>query len=138
MKAHLLSKKDILAMPDEEYMNATQIAFFKLLLESARLELTRNAENTSQHLREHEEAADPADRATQEELRGLELRTRDRERKLLKKINAALLRISNNEYGYCEETGEPIGIERLLARPTATLCIEAQERHENRERQYSH
>ncbi len=79
---------------------------------------------------------DPADRATIEEEHALELRTRDRERKLIKKVQQALMRIESGEYGYCEETGEPIGLKRLLARPTATLSIEAQQRRELRQRQF--
>lgn len=117
-------------------MNPIQLTFFKRQLEELRDELNQNVLQTSEHLRQREDTADPADRATQEEEHSLELRTRDRERKLLKKINAALQRIENGTFGYCEETGEPIGIARLYARPTATLCIEAKERHERRERQF--
>lgn len=117
-------------------MNADQLLFFKTLLEKQREQIADNARDTSNHLREHEEFSDPADRATQEELHTLELRTRDRERKLQKKIDAALRRIANSEYGFCEESGEPIGLPRLLARPTTTLSLEAQERHEQRERQF--
>ena len=91
---------------------------------------------TTEHLRELSFAPDPADRATLEEEHALELRTRDRERKLLKKIDQALARIDDGSYGYCEETGEPIGIQRLLARPTATLTIEAQERREMKQKLY--
>ncbi|CAG0962070.1 RNA polymerase-binding transcription factor DksA [Methylophilaceae bacterium] len=127
----------LLAMPDKDYMNEAQLEFFRQWLEKLREELARNATRTSERLRERDESADPADRATQEEERTLELRARDRERKLLKKIEAALQRIEQGTFGYCEETGEPIGIARLYARPIATLCIEAQERHERRERQFS-
>ena len=88
------------------------------------------------HLQEHETAPDPADRASQEEEYALELRTRDRERKLLKKIEQALATIDSGDYGYCEETGDPIGIPRLLARPTATLSLEAQQRRELRQKLY--
>lgn len=133
----ILTLSELQSMQACDYMNEVQLAFFRNLLELLRDELTENAAQTSEHLRQRNEAADPADRATQEEERTLELRTRDRERKLLKKIDAALLRIENGTFGYCEESGEPIGLARLCARPTATLCIEAQERHERRERQFS-
>ena len=99
-------------------------------------QLRENAGATTEHLRELSFAPDPADRATLEEEHALELRTRDRERKLLKKIDQALARIEDGSYGYCEETGEPIGIQRLLARPTATLTIEAQERREMKQKLY--
>jgi DnaK suppressor protein len=125
-----LSFKDLLAMPEKAYMDATQLAFFRHLLLSLRGELDQNAILTGEHLRAREAAADPVDRAT------LELRTRDRERRLLKKINGALLRIEEGTFGYCAETGESIGLARLYARPTATLSIEAQERHEQRARQF--
>ena len=99
-------------------------------------ELRENAGATTEHLRELSFAPDPADRATLEEEHALELRTRDRERKLLKKIDQALARIDDGSYGYCEETGESIGIQRLLARPTATLTIEAQERREMKQKMF--
>lgn len=134
----IVSIEELLSMTDDHYMNPRQLAFFQQLLEHQLAHIRDNAAETSKHLREHEEFPDPADRATQEELHTLELRTRDRERKLEKKINAALQRIRDGEYGYCEESGKPIGLQRLLARPTATLSLEAQERHERRERQYSH
>ena len=134
----IISIETLLSMPDEQYMNAQQLAFFQHLLEQQLAHIHDNAAETGKHLREHQELPDPADRATQEELHTLELRTRDRERKLEKKIHAALQRILDGAYGYCEETGEPIGLKRLIARPTATLSIEAQERHERRERQFSH
>lgn len=133
----MLTLSDLQSMQESDYMNQQQLAFFRHQLEVLRDELNENVLQTSEHLRQRDDAADPADRATQEEEHSLELRTRDRERKLLKKINAALLRIENGTFGYCEETGEPIGLARLCARPTATLCIEAQERHERRERQFS-
>lgn len=125
-----LTEAEILAMPEADYMNAAQVAFFRARLRQSREELLANAAATSQHLQQNETPADPNDRATVEEEHILELRVRDRERKLLGKIDAALRRIDAGDYGYCEETGEPIGLRRLLARPTATLCIEAQERHE--------
>ena len=105
-------------------------------LQEMEKELRSNAGQTTEHLRETTVAPDPADRATIEEEHALELRTRDRERKLLKKVQAALQRIDNGEYGWCEETGEPIGVARLLARPTATLSLEAQMRREIRQKMY--
>ena len=136
--SHTLTLQQLLAMPASDYMNSAQLAYFARLLQALKAEISANAAHTGEHLRETEDAADPADRATQEEVRTLELRARDRERKLLKKIHGALRRIEDGSYGYCEETGEAIGLARLLARPTATLCVEAQERHERRERQFGH
>ncbi len=133
-----MTPEELLAMPETDYMNPAQLNFFRQLLMRMRDEMLHNVTTTSEHLRESEEMPDPADRATQEEEHSLELRTRDRERKLLHKIEGALQRIEQGEYGYCEETGEPIGLKRLLARPTATLTLEAQERHEQRERQFGH
>ena len=100
-------------------------------------ELIENASNTATELKKHETAPDPADRATQEEEYALELRTRDRERKLLGKIQATIRLIDEGEYGYCQDTGEPIGLKRLLARPTATLSVEAQERRERMKKQFA-
>ncbi len=126
-----LTDADILAMPDEEYMNEVQLAYFRQKLLALKRDILNNAGETTEHLREDTVVVpDPADRATIEEEHALELRTRDRERKLLKKIEQALARIDSGEYGYCEETGEPIGVGRLLARPTASLSIEAQQRRE--------
>ncbi|TSE20083.1 RNA polymerase-binding transcription factor DksA [Tepidimonas alkaliphilus] len=126
-----LTDADILAMPDEEYMNDVQLAYFRRKLLQLKHGILVNAGETTEHLREDTVVVpDPADRATIEEEHALELRTRDRERKLLKKIEQALARIDSGEYGYCEETGEPIGVARLLARPTASLSIEAQQRRE--------
>jgi DnaK suppressor protein len=133
-----MTESELLAMSDSDYMNASQLAYFKALLLIQLAQLQENLDHTSEHLREVEDAADPADRATQEESRGLELRTRDRERKYLKSINSALARIEDGRYGYCEDTGEPIGLQRLIARPTTKLCLEAQEQHERRERQFNH
>ena len=99
-------------------------------------DIRNNAGETTEHLRETVIVPDPADRATIEEEHALELRTRDRERKLLKKIEQALATIDSGDYGYCEETGDPIGIPRLLARPTATLSLEAQQRRELRQKLY--
>lgn len=119
-------------------MNQAQLAFFKQLLETELQLLQENMRLTSAHLSDQQETPDSADRATQEENYTLELRTRDRERKHLKTIQSALRRIEEGSYGYCEETGEKIGLHRLLARPTTRLCLEAQERHERRERQFNH
>jgi DnaK suppressor protein len=119
-----------------EYMNEAQLEFFRNRLLEMQKQLRDNAGQTTEHLRELAFAPDPADRATLEEEHALELRTRDRERKLLKKIDATLIRIEEATYGYCDETGEPIGLQRLLARPTATLTIEAQERREMRQKMF--
>ena len=129
-----LTEAALLKMPASAYMNAEQLAFFKLKLEALRDEMLGNAADTGEHLKENENFADPNDRATVEEEHMLEQRVRDRERKLLKKINSALKRIDSGEYGWCEETGDPIGLPRLLARPTAEYSIEAQERHERKEK----
>ncbi|WP_333844664.1 RNA polymerase-binding protein DksA [Pelomicrobium sp.] len=134
--AALPSEQELLKASPEEYMNPAQLAFFRQRLLAMRKELLANADATSAQLKKVEAVADVSDRATLEEEYTLELRTRDRERKLLHKIDAALKRIEDGSYGYCEDTGEPIGIPRLLARPTATLSIEAQERRERRERTY--
>ena len=127
-KDKLMTEAEILAMPEDDYMNPAQMEFFRLRLSLMRDELLENAASTGANLRENELVADPADRATVEEEHALELRVRDRERKLIKKIEEALGRIAEGDYGWCEETGDPIGIGRLLARPTATLSIDAQER----------
>ncbi|HRK56864.1 MAG TPA: RNA polymerase-binding protein DksA [Burkholderiaceae bacterium] len=126
----LPTEEQLLKMPEDQYMNEDQLAFFKYRLEQIEKELMANADETTEHLRETVIVPDPADRATIEEEHALELRTRDRERKLLKKVKSSLASIEAGEYGYCEETGEPIGIARLLARPTATLSLEAQQRRE--------
>ncbi len=130
----LLTEEQLLRMPEGEYMNNDQLAFFKHRLQQMERELLTNADETTEHLRETVIVPDPADRATIEEEHALELRTRDRERKLLKKVQSALQRIESGEYGFCEETGDPIGIPRLLARPTATLSLEAQQRREMKQR----
>ena len=135
-KEHLLTEAEILAMPEDDYMNPAQLEFFRERLSKMREELLENAASTGANLRENELVADPADRATVEEEHALELRVRDRERKLIKKIEEALGRIDEGEYGWCEETGDPIGIGRLLARPTATLSIDAQERRERTQKLY--
>lgn len=121
---------------DEEYMNETQVEYFRRKLMAWREELLRESQETLNHLKEENwQEADLADRATLETDTGIELRTRNRYLKLISKIDAALRRIDNGEYGYCEETGDPIGVRRLDARPIATLSIEAQERHERDEKQ---
>ena len=134
-----LTEQDIINWkgPEEEYMNADQLAFFRELLVKLQDELIQKAADTTGHLQNHEAAPDPADRATQEEEYALELRTRDRERKLLNKIQASLRQIDEGEYGYCVDSGEPIGLKRLLARPTATLSVEAQERRERMKKQFA-
>src|SRR5690554_1607864 len=130
----LLTREEVLAAPEEEYMSEAQLAFFQELLQVEREALLESARETSQNLQDNEVAADWTDRATVEEEHALELRVRERERKLLKKIEQALRRIETGDDGWCEETGEPIGVPRLMARPTATLSLEAQERHEALER----
>lgn len=128
---------EVLSMPDEEYMDATQLAFFRLKLTHLRDDILSNADKTTARLRKDTVVVpDPADRATIEEEHALELRTRDRERKLLKKIEQSIARIDAGDYGYCDETGEPIGVARLLARPTATLSLEAQQRRELKQKMF--
>ena len=132
-----LTDADVLAMPDSEYMNEKQLEFFRVRLTALKDDLLSNAGETTEHLREDTSIVpDPADRATIEEEHALELRTRDRERKLLKKISQSLARIEAGDYGYCDETGEPIGLARLLARPTATLSLEAQQRREMKQKMF--
>ena len=132
-----LTDADLMAMPDDAYMNDVQLAYFRAKLVSLKLEIQSNAVDTTEHLREDTVVVpDPADRATIEEEHALELRTRDRERKLLKKIEQSILRIDTGDYGYCDETGESIGVGRLLARPTATLSLEAQQRRELKQKMF--
>jgi DnaK suppressor protein len=121
---------------DEPFMNERQRAYFRKKLLGWREEILKESRETLDQLQESEQHPDTTDRASYESDRGIELRARDRQRKLISKIDAALDRIENGTYGYCEETGEPIGIMRLEARPVATLSVEAQERHEKRERIY--
>ncbi len=122
---------------DEPFMSDLQRAYFRRKLLNWRDEILRSTKETLQHLQDDSaQYADIADRATSETERSLELRARDRQRKLIAKIDAALERIEDGTYGYCEETGEPISLKRLDARPIATLSVEAQERHERRERVY--
>ncbi|HJM92710.1 MAG: RNA polymerase-binding protein DksA [Alphaproteobacteria bacterium] len=119
----------------EKFMGVRQQQFFRQRLQGWRDEILRDAQGTMQNLQDDDgQAPDIADRATTESERSIELRTRDRQRKLVIKIDAALERIEDGSYGYCDDTGEPIGLKRLEARPIATLSIEAQERHERRER----
>ncbi len=132
----LLSEAEITKMSEAEYMNADQLEFFRVKLQEMEREILNNAGETTEHLRETVLVPDPADRATIEEEHALELRTRDRERKLLKKVQQSLASIEAGEYGWCEETGDPIGIGRLIARPTATLSLEAQQRRELRQKLY--
>ena len=131
-----LTEAEILKQPEADYMSAEQLAFFHEKLVELRGQILHNATDTGEHLRESEVATDPSDRATQEEEYTLELRTRDRERKLLKKVDKVIRMIDDGSFGWCEETGEPIGLARLIARPTATLSIEAQERRERMQKLY--
>ena len=132
-----LTDADLMAMPDDEYMNDTQMAFFRRKLSALKKDILSNAGETTEHLREDTVVVpDPADRATIEEEHALELRTRDRERKLLKKIEQSIVRIDAGDYGYCDETGESIGVGRLLARPTANLSLEAQQRRELKQKMF--
>lgn len=123
---------------DEEYMNPQQLTYFRQKLQEWKQELLAESRETMEHLREENwREPDISDRASLETEAELELKTRNRYFKLITKIDMALRRIEAGEYGYCEETGEPIGVRRLEARPVATLCIEAQERHEKMEKQHS-
>lgn len=132
-----LTDDEVMAMPESEYMNEKQLEFFRCKLQALKDDLLSNAGETTEHLREDTSIVpDPADRATIEEEHALELRTRDRERKLLKKISQSLGRIESGEYGFCDETGEPIGLGRLIARPTATLSLEAQQRRELKQKMF--
>ena len=132
----LLTEAQLVTMSEQDYMNEAQLAFFRARLKQLEIDLLKNAGETTEHLRETVLVPDPADRATIEEEHALELRTRDRERKLLKKVQQSIASIDAGEYGWCEETGEPIGIPRLLARPTATLSLEAQQRRELKQKLY--
>ena len=136
-KPDQLSDAEIMAMSDKDYMNDAQMAFFRIKLVVLKQGILANAGETTEHLREDTVVVpDPADRATIEEEHALELRTRDRERKLLKKIEQSIQRIDSGDYGYCDETGEPIGVGRLLARPTANLSLEAQQRRELKQKMF--
>ena len=134
-----MSDEDILAMPDDDYMNDLQLAYFKAKLLALEDEILLNAKKTTDTLQDNSvgSISDLSDRATLEEGYALELRSRNRERKLLQKIRRVLLLIENHEYGFCEDTGEKIGLKRLLIRPTATLSVEAQERRDNMQRHFA-
>ena len=135
--AETLTDAEVKSMPDSEYMNEKQLAFFRAKLAVQKQEIHNSAGATTEHLREDTVVVpDPADRATIEEEHALELRTRDRERKLLKKIEQSIGRIDSGDYGYCDETGEPIGVGRLIARPTASLSLEAQQRRELKQKMF--
>ena len=137
MKAE--TKFDIEYVPseDERFMNTRQLDYFRRKLVAWKASILAESRGTIEHMQEGtRNIPDLADRASEETDRALELRTRDRQRKVVAKIDAALRRIEDGSYGYCEETGEPISLKRLEARPIATLSIEAQERHERRERVY--
>ena len=135
--ADQLSDEEVKAMPDSEYMNEKQLAFFRHKLSVLKQDIHNSAGETTEHLREDTSVVpDPADRATIEEEHALELRTRDRERKLLKKIEQSIARIDSGDYGYCDETGEAIGVGRLIARPTANLSLEAQQRRELKQKMF--
>ena len=136
-KPEQLTDAEVMAMSDNDYMNDAQLAYFRLKLVQLKQGILANAGETTEHLREDTVVVpDPADRATIEEEHALELRTRDRERKLLKKIEQSIQRIDAGDYGYCDETGEPIGVGRLLARPTANLSLEAQQRRELKQKMF--
>lgn len=135
MKAEAFPPDDYKPADDEPFMNERQVEYFRRKLLAWKAELLDDSRDTIEGLQDSaRNVPDLADRASEETDRALELRTRDRQRKLVAKIDAALRRIDNGEYGYCEETGEPISLKRLDARPIATLSLEAQERHERRER----
>ncbi len=135
MKAEVFLPEDYRPAEDEPFMNERQLEYFRRKLLAWKNELLDESRETIEDLQESgRNVPDIADRASEETDRAIELRTRDRQRKLIAKIDAALRRIENSEYGYCEDTGEPISLKRLDARPIATLSLEAQERHERRER----
>lgn len=130
----MLSESELLAMPPAAYMNEAQQGFFRQHLLDQRDDLRRRIDEEFGELCQQEPASDPADAGSAEEQRQWQLRLLEREKKLLDKIDEALERLARGEYGWCSETGEPIGLRRLLLRPTASLCIEARERQEQRER----
>jgi DnaK suppressor protein len=135
--AEEMTNEEVLAMPESEYMNIKQMMYFRLKLIELKKGILESAGATTEHLRDDSAVVpDPTDRATIEEEHALELRTRDRERKLLKKIEQSIVRIDAGDYGYCDETGEAIGVGRLLARPTATLSLEAQQRRELKQKMF--
>ena len=135
MNADVILSDDYRPADDEPFMNERQLEYFRRKLTDWKAELLDDSKNTIEELQENtRNIPDIADRASEETDRALELRTRDRQRKLVSKIDAALRRIDEGEYGYCEDTGEPISLKRLDARPIATLSLEAQERHERAEK----
>ena len=129
-----MTRQDLLAQPPADYMNEAQQGFFRELLLAQRNELQARIDAEFQLLREQEPNSDPADVGSAEEQRQWQLRVLEREKKLIDKIDEALDRLARGEYGWCMDTGEPIGLQRLLLRPTAALCIEAKERQEQREK----
>ncbi|WP_447927149.1 RNA polymerase-binding protein DksA [Vreelandella sp. EE27] len=131
-----ISKEVLLAMPDSDYMNDRQRAFFRQRLLDERQEIEARLKEVKEAIASHERDSDEADQASFEEELQLSLRQAGRESRLVTNIDAALKRIESGDYGYCEESGEPIGIARLLFRPTARLCIEAKERQEQQENHY--
>lgn len=136
MDAKLEANENVL-LSDEEFMNPRQLKYFEQKLLNWKADILKESRETLDNLQEASEThADMADRASSESDRALELRTRDRQRKLISKIDSALRRIEDSSYGFCEETGDPIGLARLDARPIATLSVEAQESHERREKVY--
>lgn len=137
MESAVILPPDYVPSPDEEYMNDLQVEYFRQKLLAWKKSLLNQSQDTLEDLHQGGlNQPDDIDRASMETDKALDLRTKDRARKLISKINDALKRIEDGTYGYCEETGEPIGLERLEARPVATLSIEAQERHERMEKTY--
>ncbi|MEB6589295.1 MULTISPECIES: RNA polymerase-binding protein DksA [Pseudomonas] len=129
-----MTEQELLSQPEDAYMDAAQQAFFRELLHAQRKELQQRIAEEFEVIRDFEPTSDPSDIGTAEEHRQWQLRLLEREKKLLDKIDEALERVARGEYGWCKETGEPIGLRRLLLRPTATLCVEAKERQERHER----
>ncbi len=128
--AHALTEAEIRSMPASDYMNEAQLEFFRKRLAEMREEMLSREQGSKERLHQNESHADPADRATAEEEHFLDLRLREREATLLRKIDESLRLIHSKDYGYCAKTGEPIGIPRLLVRPTATVCIDVKDRDE--------
>lgn len=132
----MLTEKELLAAPEEDYMNDEQLEFFRKLLQDMAVEIREQIETSRNELKNMQYEADELDKAALEEERRLQLRFLDRQSKLLPKIGEAIKRIDTGEFGWCEVTGEPIGIRRLLARPTATLCAEEKMRQERKEQNF--
>ena len=130
ISTELLTEAELLKMPESDYMNEQQLAFFRARLTEMRQEILERRADSLEQLHENEVHADPADRATAEEERALALRLREREAVLLAKIEQSLRRIHDKEYGYCTKTGDVIGLRRLLARPTATVCVDVKGQNE--------